>query len=117
MRNFKVRFVDCLIAIEKDVDVDKAIVIDTVDALVISSKGALYGLGAMKHLTRRKTCLHTHGSIYETVIRLESPRFRFNKSRLAHNDTNLLFYFLYCLMDILLLVAKVGAERKIYFSH
>ena len=75
-----------------------------------SSQLALYLLGSLQKLARRKGAFHTDCSIKKLVGRRESPRFCFIKSRLTHNVPNLLFYLFYSIFYQLPAISKVASQ-------
>ena len=98
------------IIVEKDVNVDDAIMILTIHRFLGASHVALYLLGGAQQGGWGKFCLDTYSSIEEGVRTLEPPWLSGKKCGLCPNGTNPPLYFCDGGQEVLFFVAKVGAE-------
>ena len=96
--------------IDEDVDVDKAVVIDTAFAFFGASQVAFYGLCGIEQFVGQECGINADADIQKTVFGMESPWFSDEKSGLGHNCPNPLLYFGDGKAKILFLIAKIRAK-------
>ena len=102
--------VDVEIIVEKDVNVDDTVVVLAIHRLLGAPHIALYLLGDPQQGMGREFRFDTHCCIEKGVLALEPPRLSGKKSGLCPNRTNPPLYFFDGGQEVLLFVAKVGAE-------
>ena len=78
MRNLEVGLIYLLIAIEQNVNVNRAIGI-AVLALLLTAKFALDSLRLCEHFAGRQRCSIERYGVEKRVVALEAPRFRLDK--------------------------------------
>ncbi len=109
MGNDEARMLHCerfaLVKGKQQVDVDEAVVINTILRLLGTAQIALNLLGSIEHGKGRKDSVNSTAGIQETVVGLETPRFGNIKSREGRNGPYPLFYELNGLTEVALLVA------------
>ena len=100
---------DVLGAVEKDVDVDDAVVILAVDRLLCASHLALYVLGRLQKLMWRQTGEHLHATVQKLVGRGKAQRLGLYERRLALYTSHLFANHADSIMEQALAVAKIGS--------
>ena len=100
-----------LIAIQKQVYVDGAVVIDAVFRLRLASQFALYLLGFPQALERSECGLHHHGCVQEGICAFEAPGFGLDEGRNTLHRTNPLANEHDGTAQHLGSVTEIGAER------
>ena len=110
MRYCQILGMDVTIVVEKNVNVDDTVMILSTHRLLGASHITFYLLGDPQQGTGREFCHDTHCCIKEGILTLKSPRLSGKKSGLCPNRTNPPLYFFDGGQEVLLFVAKVGAE-------
>ena len=80
MRDDEVWLIHLDVIIEKDVDVDDAVMILTIHRLPYPTHLLFYLLGSLQELARSQHRIHQHTGIDEIIRRGEAPRLGFVKS-------------------------------------
>ena len=98
------------VVVEEDVDVDDAVVVLSVDGLVLSPHVAFYLLGLVQEVEGGEGCFDADGGIEEGVGALKSPWPGGKEGGLCLDRSNPPSYFRNGGQEVVFLVAKVCAE-------
>lgn len=113
MGQLEVGFVDLQVIIEEEVDVDGAVGVMLVNALMLAAELALYFLCFNQALVWGERSLNLDAAVQELVVRLKAPRFGFDERRTRHHAADPLADKHDGAFHRLLPLAEVGTQAEV----